>query len=516
MRKSLLLTGMGLALFAISATLVNVLLLPYARTCMRYSALPALAAFVLALALLGGLARVMERAQQDRLERAARFTRPAFVLMLFVCHLVMGYMMEYTPMGDNFMLYDGSYTLARLGNFGGLDFDLYLSRFSNQWGFMLILTGFNKLLLELGIENRFYALVLVQAVLYALAMNCVLRIARRQRGVRGELALTALLALCMPLYLAAAVLYTDTFSLPFVIFTLHFALRVPEQKTLRAMLAHALLCGVCAFIGCQIKMTVAIVLIAAIIVWLLTMKPVRALAAAALSAAILIGGTQGMHKAMTTYVLDPAMVAQHNTPTIHWVMMSIPTPDNPYGGFSGDYGITWTMQENGATREEVMASIYGRMKDRIYSLRYPNRLVRAVLRKNAASQGDGTFGMTEMLDDGPVRENIVSSFVLEGRPYYSLYMAIASGIWYAVLALAALNVYTDVRRRDFRCAITAIAVFGIQLFLMLWEARGRYMFGYVPLMLLLAAGFPARMKSCIDAVKGGWLWWRVLTKACRK
>jgi len=210
------------------------------------------------------------------------------------------------------------------------------------------------------------------------------------------------------------------------------------------------------------------------------------------------------------------MVAQHNTPTIHWVMMSIPTHDNPYGGPTGDYGITWGMQENGAPREEVMASIYSRMKDKVYSLRYPSRLVPAMLRKNAASQGDGTFGMTEMLDDGPVRENVISSIVLEGRTRYRAYMAMTSGIWYAVLAYAALAVYTDMRRRNYSCAIPVIAVFGIQLFLLLWEARGRYMFSYVPLMLLLAAGSVSRPQQCISAVKEGWLWQRVMAKCGRQ
>ena len=487
-RKGLLCIGMGLSAFALAATAANVIIAPYARACHGYAFSGMLISLAAALALFLAAGKKIGAAEEAQLARIARVTRPAFLIALLVCHLLMGYWMEYVPSGDNFMLYDGSYTLAKLGNFGGQDFDLYLSRYSNQWGFFLILTAFHKLLLALGITNRFYALVLVQTALYTLAMNALLAIARRLRGVRGELMLTLMLALCAPLYLAAAVLYTDTFSLPFVIFTLYFALRVGDAATLRGALAHAALCGLCALIGCQIKMTVAIVLIAAVIVWLLTMRPVRALAAAALSAVILVGGTQGVHRAMTTYVLDPAMVAQHNTPTIHWVMMSIPTSDNPYGGATGDYGITWGMMEAGASREAIMDSIYSRIKDRIYTLRYPNRLMAALMRKNAAALGDGTFGMTEMLDDNPVRENAVSSLVLEGRPLYGAYSAVCSGVWFAALLLAAASVCADVRRRDTRGAIVAIAVLGALIFLLLWEARSRYVFGYVPLVLLLAAG----------------------------
>ena len=306
------------------------------------------------------------------------------------------------------------------------------------------------------------------------------------RGTQTSLTIL-LLACCLPLYLAAAVLYTDTFSLPFILMALDLALRVQDETDAKKQMALAARCGAAVFVGCQIKMTVLIALMAAVIVWLLTMKPKRALCCAAVSAALAAGGTMAVQGYMKNEVLDPAMVAQHHTPTIHWVMMSIPTGDNPYGGVTGDYGITWGMMEDGATRAEIMDSIYTRMKDRIYTLRYPNRLISAALHKNSAFIGDGTFGMTEMLDDGPVRENAVSAVVLEGRAHYGTYSALCTGIWMAQLTLALLACVRDIRRKDVSGAMLYIAFFGATLFLMLWEARGRYIFGFVPVALLLAA-----------------------------
>lgn len=505
-RKRLLGFGMGLALFAAAATAVNVILFPHARACYGYSALIQLPVCALFTALFLLLGARMEHADEARLARTARVVRPALIAALFALHLLLGYMMEYTPMGDNHMLYDGSQMLATQGNFDGADYGLYLARFSNQWGAVLMLTGFFKLLFALGVTHVFFPCVVVQAALYILAENALLSIARRLRGVRGELMTALMLALCLPVYLAAGVLYTDTFSLPFVIFTLDFALRLPEQETARGRLTCAALCGLMSFIGCQIKMTVAIMLIAAAIVWLMRMRPARAAVAALVAGAILVGGTTAVHGYMKNDVLDPAMVEQHNTPTIHWIMMCIPTGNNPYGGPTGDYGITWGMQDEGATREEVMASIYSRMKDKIYSLRYPSRLIPAMMRKNASSLGDGTFGMTEMLDDGPVRENAVSGFVLEGRPGYALYMGVCSGIWNAHLLLAALSLWLDIRKRDVSAAIPAIAYLGMLIFLLIWESRGRYVFSFVPVALLLSAGCAVRANALIDMIREGRLW----------
>ena len=493
LREGLVRAGMGCCCIAAAVTALNVLLLPFARACYGFGWLPELLACAAALALFIGLGGALRRMEDARAERIARIVRPAFLLLLLAVQLVLGCMMAYTPMGDNFMLIRGSQMLARDGSFAANpDFGLYLARFSNQWGFFLMLTGLFRLLSLFGLEDCLFVLAAIQALLYTAAMRAALSLARRLRGARGEIMMTAMLALCLPLYLAAAVLYTDTFSLPFVVFTLCCAQRVLDAPDGRRQLLWAALCALSALVGGQIKMTVAIALIAAVILWLLRLPALRAVLLSALCAAVLALGTAGVHSVMLSGIIDPAVYAQQNTPLIHWVMMSIPTSDNPYGGATGDYGITWGMMDEGATHEEVMGSILTRMKDRIYTLRYPNRLLTAPLRKNAAGMGDGTYGMTEMLDDGPLRENAVSAVVLEGRPYYALYAAVCTGIAMAHMLLAALGTLRALRARDTRTALPAVAMVGIILFLLLWEARGRYGFGFMPVLLLLSCDCACR------------------------
>lgn len=488
MREKLLKTGMGCFVFASGVGVANTLLLPYARAHFGYPVWGTWAAYAAALLLFCLAGRAVSVLEDEKAARLARVIAPTFIACLFAAHLLMGYLLEYTPAGDNFMLYNGSQMLAADGNFDRYtDFYLYLSRYSNQWGFMLMLTGFYKLLFALGVTQTFFPLALTQAVLYIFGVRAILRIAERLSGAKGKLMTMLMLACCLPLWLAAAVLYTDTFSLPFIAMALDLALRVKDAANPRARFALSARCSLVVLIGCQIKMTALIALIAAAIVWLLTIKPRQSVVCILLSAALVGGGTAVVQRYMKYEVLDPAMVEQHHTPTIHWIMMSIPTGDNPYGGATGDYGITWGMMENGASRTDIMDSIYARMKDRIYALRYPNRLAEAALRKNSAFIGDGTFGMTEMLDDGPIRENAVSSFVLEGRAHYGAYGALTTGIWLAQLTLALAACVRDIRRRDVSGAMLYVAFFGATLFLMLWEARSRYLFGFVPVLLLLAA-----------------------------
>ena len=495
MHTQLLLTGMGCFLFACTASLINVLFFPFARELYGYPATIFFAAFALALCVFYVLGKALRRRDEATLERVVKIAVPAFLLILFVLHLLLGYMMAYTPAGDNRALIEGAGLLAADGNFdANPNYYLYMSRYSNQWGFLLILTALFKLFCMIGLTDFLFPLVVLQALLYIAGMWATLSIARMLRGSRGVLVMIAVLTFCLPLYLAAAVLYTDTFSLPFIMLTLYFALKTTAIESSSRQI-NALVTALFALLGSQVKMTVLIALIAAWIVWMLVLRMREAIICCTISAVIVIGGILGIQGFMTSRVLDPEMIAQHHTPAIHWVMMSIPTSDNPYGGFSYDYAITWGMMDEGASHEEVMTSIYSRMKDRIYTLRYPNRLILATLRKNSAIIGDGTFGMTETLDDDPKRFNTVSSFVLSFGRHYRLYSAVCTGIFMAHMVFAALGCLHDIRARDTHLAMLYVSMFGILLFLMFWEARSRYMFGFVPVLLLLSCAQIARDKE---------------------
>ena len=486
-KERLLLFLIWCFIIAAAVCLINGLFLPFSNELYHYPRTLVWLSFA-GMLIIGKI--VFERIQQRKdvsVRKSADRTERIVIVAMLLVHLLAGYWMEYTPSGDNFMLYQASQTLARDGAFEkGSDFLLYFGRYSNQWGFLLLLTGIYRLLFLVGIQNTFYPLVVLQAVLYAAAFKSMFRIVAHFSGNRGRLLFGLTLVTCFPLYLAASVLYTDTFSMPFVIFTLEAAVRVGTAEEMKKKAVWALLCGTMAFLGGQIKMTVLIVLIAASICWLCTHTLRRAVLLIGVAGAVVGIGGGIVHATMLSSVLDRDIYRQEHTPVIHWIMMSIPSADNPYGGYySRDYAVTWGMMDEGASHKEVMDSIYSRMKDKIYTLRYPNRLLLAILRKNSAAMTDGTFGMTEMLDDRPVRWNVISEIVLETGKGYRIYGAITTGIWMAQLFMAVLCALSDLRRKEIQRSVFYVTCLGSILFLMIWEARSRYLFGFVPVYLMI-------------------------------
>ena len=168
----------------------------------------------------------------DRAERAARALAPAFTLLLFAVHLLMGYLLEYTPSGDNFMLYKSSQMLATDGNFDNYPyFYLYLSRFFQPVG---LHADADRLLQADPCPRRDADVLPAGAgtrrccMSSAHARRCI---ARRLSGAKGELMTLLMLACCLPMYVAAAVLYTDTFSVPFIMVALDLALRIKDAQS---------------------------------------------------------------------------------------------------------------------------------------------------------------------------------------------------------------------------------------------------------------------------------------------
>ena len=93
MRTKLLRSGLGFFAFAAGVSLVNVLLFPYARENYGYGLIGLWLAYAAALALLTLAGRAVGRMSADRAERAARALAPAFTLLLFAVHLLMGYLL---------------------------------------------------------------------------------------------------------------------------------------------------------------------------------------------------------------------------------------------------------------------------------------------------------------------------------------------------------------------------------------------------------------------------------------
>ena len=100
--------------------------------------------------------------------------------------------------------------------------------------------------------------------------------------------------------------------------------------------------------------------------------------------------------------------------------------------------------------------------------------------------GEGTFYKKIL----PEKNHYISSFFrnlyyngdYKGK-YYSIWANFEQMIWLTVLFFAMLSGFFA---RDKRITVVMITIIGLTLFELIFEARARYLFAYVPLYIILA------------------------------
>lgn len=121
-------------------------------------------------------------------------------------------------------------------------------------------------------------------------------------------------------------------------------------------------------------------------------------------------------------------------------------------------------------------------------------MMNQIIYKTSTNYNDGTFywGSEGTFYTGilPEKNHFISSFFrnlyynrdYKGK-YYSIWANFAQMIWLTVLFFAMLSGFFA---RDKRVTVIMITIIGLTLFELIFEARARYLFAYVPLYIILA------------------------------
>lgn len=294
-----------------------------------------------------------------------------------------------------------------------------------------------------------------------------------------------------PFYIFGAQLYTDTASLPFVVFGLLFIILAIKSDFLIMQIVYWLLGLLTIFVGYVIKPTVAIVLVA-VLIYLLMRRRWKMLVIAIPLIAMTFLATNQMAKSVIQS--EPAFSqtgnARYNLPLLHWVTMSF-APDNKTGGYNHavlEYSMSYPdkasktaadkrlLIENlkkegfpGIVRQLGRKIAYtwfnGDLNDFFYTYRHANPFV-------------NTFFDYTTWEPNPHVGNITGwLFTRTSQMLYWIFLVPL--MWYEI----GLSLW---KKRKTEWFIVGLAVVGLTGFLLLWEANSRYLYNFSPLMIALA------------------------------
>lgn len=356
----------------------------------------------------------------------------------------------------------------------------YFTYYANNAPLYCVYVGWFFLLRAVGVSDLMSGLVLLNCACILLALYWMYRIAARLWDEKRAL-LVLCAAFCYPAFLLyAPIAYTDTLTLPLVTGAALLWLRARDaaaegdaaRARRRALAAFAL-----AALGAVLKISAAILTIAFVLdllfAWRGRARWITLAASAACFAALLLGGNTLARSVLPEYDEDPV-------PFTHWIMMGL---HGDGGYWDPDYQLTLQYDTYEARAAFTRQEIARRVREMGAA-----GLARHCGNKLSYIFSDGTCFAPRKLDIGPKYPNPLHQWIIRGGKYAGILYYAADSLQLCLLALCAWGGLLAARRGETRLTFLRVAWFGLGLFLLIWEARSRYLINFLPLFLLCAAG----------------------------
>lgn len=289
--------------------------------------------------------------------------------------------------------------------------------------------------------------------------------------------------------------YSDTLSMPFVVYSFFLYLQIDGQDSLTKKIGLGGCMGLSVGIGYLIKPTAVIPLIAITLLHILCTNFSKkgflknsSFIPAALAVFLLINGGFGLFVSHQTKIpIDP----EKATPMSHFIMMGLKeveiSPNILYGAWNAeDIILTHSIPikaERIAANKQV---IHERLQEfgPVGYLKFLNNKARWITSEgNFFWGGEGGFAEYDQIKSQTIRE-VVDPY---GK-YFDVYDYVAQGIWiFVMLLLVAPAVLRKKNVFHRETAIMRCAIFGILCFILLFEGRSRYMINHLPFFIMLAS-----------------------------
>lgn len=414
----------------------------------------------------------------DAMEKYYCVMLAVFLIVYGMIVIANGFRLRFTPAFDMDAIYGGAIQWLREGSF--TNYYEYFSYFPNNIGAMTILHFVFSVAAVFGVSDFFAVGIIFNSVIIISTALVVSLSCKKMRSAAAGVTALFFFVLCVPFLFMSAAFYTDSLSVLFPALFYYLYLHFKEQKDVKGQVRVSILMAITLSFGMMVKFTVLIILVAVMIDALICLKMRDVCLFAAISI-LAVWATFGIMNAyMYSAHLDKDTSTRLNTPYLHWVMMGM-QGDGRYN--PGDYEFTRSFEP-----EERNEALLGRIKERVDEMSI-SEMWEHLVNKAAVCFGDGTYALSDFLDDTPDRETGVHEYLLyDGKKYVS-YRHFTTGlllVLYVFMVFGALKRMFGIGAEKGYILAPRLAALGILSFLLMWETSGRYFTNFVPIMIICA------------------------------
>ena len=357
----------------------------------------------------------------------------------------------------------------------------YLAKYTNNNAAAAFMALFYRAVYLIFGDVPLIAPVLLNTAFIFISVVFCYLVAKRILGNFGGLVTAVICFLFLPYYTYTPYFYTDSLSMPFTVLSLYLFIRAYESDKPAVEIGLYSACALSIAVGYLLKGNVVVVLVG-VILFVLVKGGVKKI-------------TVGAGVTVTAFIISVAMLnlmisSLHMTteeerynyqyPLTHWVMMGLKgeggfdQADSSFTNAAGNYD-----QKQAANIEEIEKRIseygFGGMCRHLYD-------------KAIFTWDDGSYWVSNHIYDNAGERNFLHEFVLKDGQAYSVFYCISAGMQIVILLMFCItSLYSAAKPRCDYMTLVRLLIFGIAMFLLVWETRSRYLFNFTPLFLIVTA-----------------------------
>lgn len=399
------------------------------------------------------------------------------------------------PVGDFNGIFTSAIEYATSGELQS--FPHYFEQFPNNWGILVWLISYFRILLHFGITATYDFLragVILNCVVIDVSVLLLVIFCKKVWGSPAALIALGLSLLFTPFYLHAPIFYTDTMSLifpPLALLLLYAAQRC--NSWLPRILLYLLL-GIVLSFGAKVKGNLMVLLVA-FIIYLLLQIPFRRSLCCILALILSFGCFSAVFDAgvKRSNIVNTDIIGTYQFPKEFWLYMGLNNP----GGFNGeDFDTIRFKTSIDEKRETAREGIRQRLHN--YGVK---GFISHLTTKLGYTYGDGGYYICQQLQDSPLKDTLLADYVFFNRPNNYIYLSLSGGYHFLLGLIMLIGLLVGLlKEKDFSFAsLNYLILLGIFLFLMIWETRSRYLLNFTPVILIVCAAQLSKFFSWFTA-----------------
>lgn len=400
--------------------------------------------------------------------------------VMVVIQFIIGYLVRTNPSWDLGLCIQSAQEILQYGH--STDMAVYYIQAPNNIFITLMLAITIKFFSFFQITDVNVATLIANIVLIQLAVFFMFKIAKTVFNNFTACFTLVLMFLFLPIYPYSTIMYTDTTSMFLPVAFLYCFIKIYQMENTKKKYIYAAIIGVLAFISLSLKVTALIVLIAFVINEIVRNRFIQMLKVMGVAlATFLIIEVSYTSVIKNTGIMGIPYEDTKQVPFTHFIMMGM----YGSGAFSAEEWQFTLQLPDYETRKEANIQ---KIKERLTSYGTQGYIKFLNNKIKGQTWGSGTYDFESILNSYNVDNNIAHQFLLSNGKYYRPVFYYCQIFHFTMLFAIIVSIGYSIkngRKEKSIMTIAKLSIFGLLIFLLIWETRSRYMLNFIPAYILV-------------------------------